>query len=106
MLLDLIEHLDKIPGFELIQSNTDGLIVSIPDDDDSFDKMDDICYEWEKRCNMELEFDQISSISQKDVNNYVCKFANGKLERKGSYVKELGPLDYDLPIVKEALVNR
>lgn len=106
MLLDLIEHLDKIPGFELIQSNTDGLIVSIPDDDDSFDKMDDICYEWEKRCNMELEFDQISSISQKDVNNYVCKFANGKLERKGSYVKELGPLDYDLPIVNEAIVNR
>jgi len=104
MLLDLIEHLDKIPGFELIQSNTDGLIISLPDDDESFDKMDDICYEWEKRCNMELEFDQIVSISQKDVNNYVCKFANGKLERKGAYVKELGPLDYDLPIVNEAIV--
>ena len=105
MLLDLIEHLNKIPGFELIQSNTDGLIISLPDDDESFDKMDDVCYEWEQRCNMELEFDEISSISQKDVNNYVCKFANGKLERKGSYVKELGPLDYDLPIVNEAVVN-
>lgn len=104
MLLDLIGHLNVIPGFELIQSNTDGLIVSIPDDDESFDKMDDICYEWEQRCNMELEFDEISSISQKDVNNYVCKFANGKLERKGAYVKELGPLDYDLPIVNEAIV--
>lgn len=106
MLLDLIDHLNVIPGFELIQSNTDGLIVSIPDDDESFDKMDDICYEWEQRCNMELEFDEIASISQKDVNNYVCKFANGKLERKGAYVKELGPLDYDLPIVNEAIVLR
>lgn len=105
MLLDLIEHLNKIPGFELIQSNTDGLIISLPDDDKSFDKMDDICYEWEQRCNMELEFDEISSIHQKDVNNYVCKFANGKLERKGAYVKELGPLDYDLPIVNEAVVR-
>ena len=27
MLLDLIEHLEVIPGFELIQSNTDGLII-------------------------------------------------------------------------------
>lgn len=105
MLLDLIEHLNTIPGFELIQSNTDGLIISLPDDDESFNEMDDICYEWEKRCNMELEFDEILSISQKDVNNYVCKFANGKIERKGSYVKELGPLDYDLPIVNEAIVK-
>ena len=104
MLLDLIEHLCVIKGFELIQSNTDGLIISIPDDDGSFDQMDDICYEWEQRCKMELEFDRILSICQKDVNNYICKFENGKLERKGAYVKELTPLDYDLPIVNEALV--
>lgn len=29
MLLDLIEHLEVVPGFELIQSNTDGLIIWI-----------------------------------------------------------------------------
>lgn len=105
MLLDLVEHLEAIPGFDLIQSNTDGLIISLPNDDASFDKMDDICYDWEKRCNMELEFDEIESIYQKDVNNYVFRFANGKLERKGAYVKELGPLDFDLPIVNKALVD-
>ena len=27
MLLDLIEHLEVVPGLELIQSNTDGLII-------------------------------------------------------------------------------
>ena len=106
MLIDLIEHLEQINGFELIQSNTDGLIISLPDTDEAFEQMDDICFEWETRCNMELEFDEISSLcGQKDVNNYVFQFSNGKLERKGAYVKELSALDYDLPIVNKALVD-
>ena len=105
MLVDLIEHLEVIDGFELIQSNTDGLIVSLPDTDEAFEQMDDICAEWEERCNMELEFDEILEIHQKDVNNYVFKFANGKLERKGAYVKELSNLDYDLPIINKALID-
>ena len=105
MLIDLIEHLETIPGFELIQSNTDGLIISLPDTDVAFNRMDDICYEWETRCNMALEFDEITEIYQKDVNNYVFRFSNGKIERKGAYVKELGALDYDLPIVNKALVD-
>ena len=105
MLIDLIDKLESIEGFELIQSNTDGLIISLPDTDQAFDQMDDICFEWESRNNMELEFDEIKSISQKDVNNYVFQFENGKLERKGAYVKELSPLDYDLPIVNKAVVD-
>ena len=110
MLIDLIEHLEVIDGFELIQSNTDGLIISLPDTDEAFDQMDDICHEWEVRCNMELEFDEIGDseghgLYQKDVNNYVFVFANGKIERKGAYVKELSPLDYDLPIVNKAVVE-
>lgn len=43
---------------------------------------------------------------EKDVNNYVFIFSNGKVERKGAYVKELSPLDYDLPIINKALVDR
>jgi DNA polymerase len=54
---------------------------------------------------MELEFDEISGIWEKDVNNYVFRFASGKLERKGDYVKERSTLDYDLPIVTEAVVR-
>lgn len=50
MLLDLIEHLEVVPGFELIQSNTDGLIIWIPDTDEAFEMVDDICWEWEQRC--------------------------------------------------------
>lgn len=105
MLIDLIDKLEQIQGFELIQSNTDGLIVSLPDTDNAFYQMDDICYEWETRNNMVLEFDSVRSISQKDVNNYVFEFDNGKLERKGAYTKELSALDYDLPIVNKAVVD-
>jgi len=110
MLLDLIEHLEVIPGFNLIQSNTDGLIVQIPDTDEAFDMLDDICYEWETRCStghcdILLETDQIKEIYQKDVNNYLWVDLDGGIERKGSYVKELSWLDNDLPIVNKALVD-
>lgn len=110
MLLDLIEHLEIIPGFSLIQSNTDGLIIQIPDTDEAFDMLDDICYEWETRCStsecdIRLETDQIYKIYQKDVNNYLWIDLDGGIERKGAYVKELNKLDYDLPIVNKAIVE-
>lgn len=101
MLLDLIEHLQAVKSFELIQSNTDGLIIKIHRRD--FEVVDDICYEWESRCNMELEFDYIKEIWQKDVNSYLFVQYDGKVERKGAYVKELGPMDNDLPILNKAL---
>lgn len=103
LLLDLLEKLEN--HCKIIQSNTDGLIIQIPDTDEAFEKIDDICYEWESRTGMGLGFDIITEIYQKDVNNYVFTFENGKYERKGAYVKELSPLDNDLPIVNEALVN-
>lgn len=103
MLIDLIEKLEDIPTFELIQSNTDGLIIKIHKD--YFDMVDDACYEWEKRTDMILAFDFIKEIYQKDVNNYLFIEHSGKVERKGAYVKELSKIDYDLPIINEALVN-
>ena len=110
MLLDLIEHLEVVEGFELIQSNTDGLIIRIPDTDEAFDQVDDICWEWEQRCSTELcsillGLDVISEIYQKDVNNYLWIDEDGKVERKGDYLKELSPIDYNLPILNTALVE-
>ena len=106
LLVDLIEKLEIIPSFELVQSNTDGLIVKIHKRD--FSKLDDICYEWETRTHMRLEFEYIERIYQGDVNNYIFKYADfdkkaGKWERKGAYVKELSALDNDLPIINKAI---
>ena len=103
LLLDLLEHLEG--HCELIQANTDGLIIQIPDTDEAFDKIDDICFEWETRTGMQLGFDVITEIWQKDVNNYLFKFEDGKVERKGAYVKPLNELDNDLPIINKALVD-
>ena len=103
MLTDLLEHLE--PYITLIQSNTDGLIVQVKDDEEKINKVMNICHRWEHRTGMGLGFDEITEIFQKDVNNYVFRFASGKLERKGAYVMELDDLNNDLPIVNKALVD-
>lgn len=110
MLLDLIEHLEVIPGFRLVQSNTDGLIVWIPDTEEAFEMLDDICFDWEIRCStdkceIKLALDNILEIYQKDVNNYLWVDLDGGIERIGTYVKELSPIDNDLPILNKALVE-
>lgn len=103
LLLDLIEKLEG--HCELIQSNTDGLIIKIPDTDEAFEKIDDICFEWEQRTRMTLEFDTYSRIYQKDVNNYLIVDDEGNYKSKGAYVKKPAPLDNDLPIVKTAVLE-
>lgn len=104
MLLQLIEDLSTFSAdFCLIQSNTDGLIYKIPNN--KFNDMDRIVKAWEKRSRMTMEYDTTTFIAQSDVNNYIAVFDSGKIERKGGAVKESKPCDYDLPIVKNAVVE-
>jgi DNA polymerase len=91
------------PHCELIQSNTDGLIVKLHELDD-YELIDDICWEWEQMTGVKLAFDPIiKKIYQKDVNNYLFINEEGEVEAKGAYVKKLSPLDNDLPIVNKAM---
>lgn len=103
MLLDLIEHLE--PYCELIQNNTDGIIVRLYDYDNDFDTIDEIVAEWESRTGMKMEFETFfGEIYQKDVNNYlIVDRENGSVKAKGGYLKKLSDLDYDLPILNKAL---
>ncbi|MBS5822434.1 MAG: hypothetical protein KID00_01005 [Clostridium argentinense] len=104
LLLDLIEKLESY--CQIIQSNTDGILVKLPDgSDETFYLIDDICHEWEKRTGLVLEFDEYRKVFQKDVNNYIIVDAAGEYKSKGGYVKKLNNLDYDLPIVNKALIN-
>ncbi|RDY26244.1 hypothetical protein CHL78_014190 [Romboutsia weinsteinii] len=100
MLLDLIEKLED--DFELIQSNTDGVIFKLNSKDDLY-LYKQICDEWCRRTRMTLDHDIIKKIVQKDVNNYLLVMENGDIKSKGAYVKELNQLDNDLPIVNKAL---
>ena len=107
LLLDLIEKLE--PYCQLIQSNTDGILIKMPDGQDPnkwYEKIDDLAYEWEKRTGLVLEFDEYVKVVQKDVNNYLVVSADGKYKSKGAYVKKLSDLDYgDFPIVNKAIVD-
>lgn len=115
LLLDLIEKLE-FAGAEIIQSNTDGVLVRMPDggnEDEFFSTIDDTAHEWEERTGLKLEFDEYRKVYQKDVNNYVIIPApplydiKGKprWKSKGAYVKKLGKLDYDLAVVNQAIID-
>ena len=100
LLTDLIEKLEG--HCQLIQSNTDGLIVKLHGNET---EIKELCSEWEHRTGMTLGYDKVTKIAQKDVNNYIAVFENGEIETKGAYVKKLHDLDYDLAVVNEAVVK-
>lgn len=107
LLLDLIEKLEKARAI-IIQSNTDGVLVRMPDggnEDAFFNTVDDVAHEWETRTGLQLEFDEYRKVYQGDVNNYVIVDGEGHFKSKGAYVKKLSNLDYDLAIVNKAIVD-
>jgi DNA polymerase len=106
LLIDLLEKLE--PYIELIQSNTDGILVKMPKNyklDEWYELIDDIVWEWEERTGMRMEFDVYNEVYQKDVNNYILVGANGKTKTKGKYTKGLSAIDNDLPIINKAMVE-
>lgn len=105
LLLDLVEHIEQY--CELIQNNTDGIIVKLKDYEHDFDVLDDVVYEWEQRTGMKMDFDTyIGTIYQKDVNNYLLiDRKTGAVKAKGGYVMKLNDLSYNLPIINKALVD-
>lgn len=113
LLLDLIEKLE--PYADIIQSNTDGILIKMPDkvpgsylknaEDVWFRVIDDIVYEWEQRTHLNMEFDEYRKVFQKDVNNYIVVDPDGHYKSKGAYVKKLSRLDNDLPIINKAMIE-
>lgn len=122
LLTDLVDKLESVEGFELIQSNTDGLMIRYPIEQD--DAIVERVTEWEQRTRMNMEYTDIHAIAQKDVNNYVMMsgevyyYKDGekivaeedrnKLELKGGYVSLANGGSFEnhsLVIVHKALVD-
>lgn len=100
----LIDLIDKIEDLVLIiNSNTDGIFFKCKKKD--VPELKRRIGEWEKRTKLEMEYAEYTKFISKDVNNYLAVMTNGKIHAKGAYVKDLSDLDYDLPIVNEALRN-
>ena len=83
-LIMLYEMLaEGIPGSVPIMQNTDGLEMLIPTN--AKDKYLEICAEWEKITNLQLEHDEYKKIILADVNNYIAVNTAGKAKCKGRF---------------------
>lgn len=105
-LIDLIEKLQRLASFELVQSNTDGILFAIGESDKA--SVLDVVEKWEKRTGFKMEYDDVDVIYQKDVNNYVLRNKGGKVKVKGGYVSNYeggGVNNASIPIVAKAIVE-
>jgi len=85
--LFLVDLLEKLEGkVELIQSNTDGIIIK-PLEGVTEQELRDITDEWQQRTGFVLKFDKIYDIYQRDVNCYMYRDESGKIHVKGNAVK-------------------
>ena len=110
-LLELaMKYLRDCNTLRVIQLNTDGVMISL--DESELPIIYRLNEEWQQSKGLQLEADPpISSVSQKDVNNYVIVFENGKVKTKGAYVtygiSAAGAFSINNthPVVKEAVIN-
>lgn len=83
-LMMLYEMLaEGIPDVQPLMQNTDGVEMIIPAG--YKDKYMEICAEWEKITNLQLEHDEYQKLVLADVNNYIAINIAGKQKCKGRF---------------------
>lgn len=104
-----MRYLRETISVRIIQLNTDGLMISL--DEDELPMIYRLNEEWQQSKNLMLEEDKIQKIIQKDVNNYIAVYEGGKIKTKGGYVTYgIAPagafaINNNHVIVKEAVIN-
>jgi hypothetical protein len=116
-LLMLVEAL-TMAGFDVISANTDGIVTKV--ENSRLDEYYQVCDEWKKRTNFDLEYNEYEKYVRYAVNDYlafVAGFSNcmeiSREDAERMFVKEKGlfvrgiVLDkgYNKPIVSKALFN-
>lgn len=101
----IIELENNVKSFQLIQSNTDGIMFSL--NRSELEHARAIVDGWSKHTRLGMEEDQIKKVIQKDVNGYIIEMFNGKIKFKGGYVSDYEPLfkHNSLSIVATAIVK-
>jgi hypothetical protein len=102
LLLSLTELLITVPGLKVVQINTDGITVIIPDGQRP--RVKQLCDLWAEATRIELEFNTYSRMWLRDVNNYISEYkTTGKRKRKGCYESERGwHQNQSYPIIRKA----
>ena len=106
-ITELVVAYSRIEDLRILQINTDGVMISIPDD--AYETVIAVNEWWQKQTGLLLEEDRIEFVWQKDVNNYVMRTTDGHEKVKGSYlVRGISPIgawsiNNNATIVAEAL---
>lgn len=108
LIAELTEKIYEIGDIKLIQLNTDGIMVKLPRK--KLDEYYEVCKNFAKKCKIELEYDIIEKIVQRDVNNYILYMKNKygyKIKAKGGVFSNLPKLkmDKDKNITSEYIPN-
>lgn len=104
----VMELLEKVESFKLINFNTDGLMYSV--DKVELPVVDAICAKWESTIMFELETDEIQETWVKDVNGLMFITTDGKIKTVGGYLnygiaeKGAWKINNDHTIVKDAVI--
>ena len=108
-LIELANHLcSECHSLRLIQLNTDGIMISLEDED--VEKYKEICKEWQQRTGFTLEQDIVFKIVQKDVSNYIAveedgvKIKGGYLVR-GTHTNGAFSINNNMSIVSKAIID-
>lgn len=103
ILIQLLQELDD--KCQLIQSNTDGILIKY---EDNFDEIMSIVDDFGARFTLTFDVDKINRVAQKDVNNYALLFDDGKVKAKGRWSKFSKSERFEqnnLSIIDRCLVN-
>lgn len=103
MALMLVEELE-LNGIHCVSANTDGIIVKCPRD--KIELCNTIEKNWCETNKLTIDSEYYDVFVTRDINNYVDRQEDGKLEYKGAldpkqYIKDLKK-GYDMPIVAKA----
>lgn len=91
LISELTERIYEIGDVTLVQVNTDGVMVLLPKD--KLDEYYKVCNEFSKKVKINLEFDVIDKIIQRDVNNYILYMK----DKDGYKIKAKGGIFSNLP---------
>jgi hypothetical protein len=93
------------PFVKLVQSNTDGIVIAY--EKHHQEAIVDLLKRIEKQYELSFDVDLINKIAQRDVNNYVIQYQDGKIKAKGRFKNHEGG-DFEqnsLCVIDKALVD-
>ena len=94
LISELTERLYRIGNVQLVQVNTDGIMVLLPKR--KLDEYYKVCEEFSNKVKIKLEYDIIDKIVQRDVNNYILYMKDKdhyKIKAKGGIFSNLPKLE-------------